>query len=96
MVGIKTFEGSFSLFVANTFFSWASLFSLSFSSKLTEVEVLHDCVGEFIEFFLVNNTWVLGVNSLSSLLNPSPLLGGNGVIKGFSEFLNTDFDFIVG
>jgi hypothetical protein len=58
--------------------------------------VLHDCVGEFVEFFLVNNTWVLGVNSLSSLLNPSPLFGGNGVIKGFSEFLNTDFDFIVG
>jgi hypothetical protein len=65
-------------------------------SKLTEVEVLHDSVGEFVEFLLVNMTWVLGVNSLSSLLNPSPLFCGNGMIKGSSDLLNTDFDFIVG
>ena len=52
-------------------------------------------VDESVEFFLINMTWVLCVNSLSSLFNPSPLVRGEGMIKGSSDLFNTDFDFIV-
>ena len=53
-------------------------------------------VDESVELFMVNMTWVLGVNSLSSLFNPSPLFSGKGVIKGSSDLNNTVFHFFVG
>jgi hypothetical protein len=97
MVGIKTFEGTFGLFVANTISSFfSSFFSSIFSSEVAEIPMSSSSVDESVEFFLVNNTWVLGVNSLSSLFNPSPLVGGKGMIKGSSDLFNTNFDFFVG
>jgi hypothetical protein len=65
-------------------------------SNFAEIEVLEDGVGELVEFFLVNFTWVLGVNLLSGGFNPFPLISGDGVVEGFSEFLKSDFDLIVG
>lgn len=53
-------------------------------------------VDESEEFLMVNMPWVLGVNSLSSLFNPSPLFSGKGVIKGSSDLNNTGFHFFVG
>jgi len=81
MVGVKSCEAFSGQFVVNTTLSWASLFSLSFSSKLAEIEMSKDSVGESVEFFFVNMTWVLGVNFLSGLLDPSPLISADGVIE---------------
>ena len=94
MVGIKIIEGIISLFVVNTWF-WASLFFSVFSSEFAEIPMMGSSVDESVEFFMVNITWVLAVNSLSSLSNPTPLIGGKGVIKGCSDLLNTVFHFFV-
>jgi len=63
---------------------------------VAEIEVLEDGVGESVELFVVNFTWSLGVDSLSGLLNPSPLFLGDGVVLGFSKLLKSNLDLIVG
>jgi len=73
-----------------------SLFCFFFSGEVTETEFIEDSVGELIEFFLVNFTWSLMVNSLSSFLDPFPFFIGDGVVLGFSKFLKSNLDFIVG
>ena len=83
--------------------SWAGLVSLFltflsffFSCERAEIKMSEDSVGESVEFSLVNFTWSCGVNSLSSGLDPSPLIGGEGVILGSSELFNSVFDFSIG
>jgi len=94
-VGIKCIEGSFGLFVANTWWFWSSLFSSIFSIEFAELPMSGSSVGESVEFFMVNITCVINVNFTCFLFNPSPLFGGNGVIKGCSLLLNTGFHFSV-
>jgi len=92
MVGIEGFETFFSEFMVNAFF----LYVLSFSGKVAEAEMSEDGVGEFVEFFVVNFTWSLGVNLLSGLLDPFPLFLGDSVMLGFGKLLKSNLDFIVG
>jgi len=51
-----------------------------FSSEVAEVEVLEEGVGEFVEFFLVNFTWGLGVNLFSGFFDPFPFVSGDDVV----------------
>ena len=55
-----------------------------------------DGVGKSEEFFLVNFTWSLGVNSLSGFLDPGPFSIGDDVVLGFSKLLKSSFNLIVG
>jgi len=71
-------------------------FGCSFFVEMAEVEVLGDGVGEFIEFFLINFTWVFGVDFASGFFDPLPFFLGDGVVLSLSEILNSNFDFIVG
>ena len=96
MVGIEGCESFFGLIFVNTYFFNVLLLFLSFFNKVAEIEMLEEGVGEFVEFFFVNFTWSLGVNLLSSLHDPFPLILGDFVIKGFGELLNSNLDFIVG
>ena len=95
-VGIEGFETFCSLFPVNAFFSSMSSFFLHFSSDGAEIEVSEEGVGECVEFFVVNFTWGLGVDLFTGLLNPFPFGVSDFVVKGFSELLNSNFDFIVG
>jgi len=70
--------------------------SITFSSKMAEIEVLEDSVSEFVEFFLVNFTWGLGVDLFAGGLNPFPLFLGDDVVLGFSELLKSYLDLFVG
>ena len=78
MVGIESFETFCGEFMVNTFLF--NVFTLSFSGKVAETEMLEDGVGELMEFFLINFTWSLGVNLFSGLLDPFPLFLGDSVI----------------
>ena len=64
-------------------------------SEMAEIEVSGNGVDESVEFFLVNFTWGLGVNSFTGLLNPSPFYISDDVVLGFSELLKSSFDLIV-
>jgi len=60
-----------------------------------ETEVVHDGVGEFKEFIVVNHTWGLGVDLCSGFFDPFPLFSSDGVFLGCSELLKSDLDFII-
>jgi hypothetical protein len=96
VVSIEGFETFFSLFPVNALSSSFSSFFLHFSSDGAEIEVSEEGVGELVEFFSVNFTWGLGVDLFTGLLNPFPFGISDFVVKGFSELLNSNFDFIVG
>jgi len=96
VVSIEGFETFFSLFLVNALSSSFSSFLLHFSSDGAEIEVSEEGVGELVEFFSVNFTWGLGVDLFTGLLNPFPFGISDFVVKGFSELLNSNFDFIVG
>ena len=97
VVGIEMLETFSGKCVGDALSSWVWWVSgLGLSSKFAEVEVLEDGVGESEEFASVNNSWGSGVNLLSSGLEPLPFFWGDGVVKGFSEFLKTNFDLSVG
>jgi hypothetical protein len=100
VVSVKSFESfmgesfgdaSFSLSLT----SWGFIISSFFSSEMAEVEVSEDGVSESEEFFLVNFTWGLGVNSSSGFFDPFPFISGDDVVLGFSELLKSSFDFTV-
>jgi hypothetical protein len=103
MVGIEMFEGLLGELFGDTSFSSSSLitmFSLVLSSlflsNFAESEVFEEGIGEMEEFFVVNFTWGLGVDLGSFSLNPFPLISSDGVVHGFSEVLNSNFDLIIG
>ena len=79
VVGVKSFETFSGLFLVDAF-SINFAFSFSFSSEVAEVEVLEEGVGEFVEFFLVNFTWGLGVNLCSGFFDPFPFVSGDDVV----------------
>jgi len=72
------------------------VFGFLFSGELAEIEVSEDGVGESVEFFLVNLSWGLLVDLSSGGFDPGPLVSGEGVVKGSSEFLKSSLDFSVG
>jgi len=72
------------------------VFGFLFSGELAEIEVSEDGVGESVEFFLVNLSWVLLVDLSSGGFDPGPLVSSEGVVKGSSEFLKSSLDFLVG
>ena len=105
VVGIEGSETISSKFVVNalilsSFSSFSSVLSsdisIIFSSKITETEVLEDSVSEFVEFFLVNFTWGLGVDLFAGGFNPCPFGFSDGVVHGTSEFLKSYLDLFVG
>ena len=76
--------------------SWDSYSSFSiFSSCGADSEMLEDGVGVFIEFSLVDCTWVLGVNLYSFGLSPFPVFIGWLVFKSTGKVLKSDLDFTV-
>ena len=100
MVGIKSLETFSSEFLIDTSFldfskSRFVLFSFGLLSKMAEIEMSENSVGKSIEFFLINLSWGLRVNSLSCLLDPSPLFFSDGVVLGFGELLKSSLDFFV-
>ena len=62
---------------------------------MAEVEVFSNSVGEFEEFSFVNSSWVVGVNSCTSLLNPGPVGFGWFVVIVLSNSFKGMLDFIV-
>ena len=80
VVGVKSFETFSGLFLVDAFSINFVLRSFSFSGEVAEAEVLEEGVGEFVEFFLVNFTWGLGVNLCSGFFDPFPFVSGDDVV----------------
>jgi hypothetical protein len=96
MIGIEILELLVRLSSGNARTSDFGLFlSFHFFSKIAEIEMLEDSVGEFPEFSSIDMSWVLGVNFLSGFFNPFPLISRECMVEGFSELLDSDFDLIV-
>jgi len=66
-----------------------------FSGKMADSEVFEDGIGEKEEFVLINFTWGLGVDLFTGLLNPFPLIFGDGMVLRFSKLLKSYLDLIV-
>jgi hypothetical protein len=92
LVSVKSFESLFGLSPVDAFSSWF----LHFFDEVAKIEMFKDSVGECVEFLYVNFTWGLGVNLVSGFLDPFPIFFGWCVALGFSKFLKSNLDFIVG
>ena len=96
VVFMSHFLSVLSVFISSFSSVLFSDISITFSSESAETEVLEDSVSEFVEFFLVNFTWGLGVDLFAGGLNPFPLFLSDGVVHGTSEFLKSFLDLFVG